>query len=73
MVVVVLPFVWWLLSDGGVEPAGVAPGTPLDPVSDRWAGLVPVSVVGPVGEFFLEGAGERVGGGVIPAHPGPSH
>ena len=22
MVVVVLPFVWWLMSDGGVEPAG---------------------------------------------------
>ena len=26
MVVVVLPFVWWLLSDGGVKPAGVVPG-----------------------------------------------
>ena len=33
MVVVVLPFVWWLLSDRGVEPAGVVPG--FDPPSDR--------------------------------------
>ena len=32
MVVVVLPFVWWLMSDGGVKPAGVVPG--FDPVSD---------------------------------------
>ena len=32
MVVVVLPFVWWLLSDRGVKPAGVVPG--LDPPSD---------------------------------------
>ena len=32
MVVVVLPFVWWLVPDGGVEPAGVVPG--LDPPSD---------------------------------------
>ena len=33
MVVVVLPFVWWLLSDRGVKPAGVVPG--FDPPSDR--------------------------------------
>ena len=33
MVVVGLPFVWWLLSDGGMEPAGVVPG--FDPPSDR--------------------------------------
>ena len=32
MVVVVLPFVWWLLSDRGVKPAGVVPG--FDPPSD---------------------------------------
>ena len=32
MVVVVLPFVWWLLSDRGMKPAGVVPG--FDPVPD---------------------------------------
>ena len=26
MVVVVLPFVWWLLSDRGMKPAWVVPG-----------------------------------------------
>jgi len=26
MGVVVLPFVWWLMSDRGVKPAGVVPG-----------------------------------------------
>ena len=31
------------------------------------------SVVGSVDEFFLEGAEERLGGCVVPAHPGPSH
>ena len=33
MVVVVLPFVWWLLSDRGVKPTWVVPG--FDPPSDR--------------------------------------
>ena len=33
MVVVVLPFVRWLLSDRGMKPAGVVPG--FDPVPDR--------------------------------------
>lgn len=62
MVGVVLPFVWWLVSDRGVEPAGVVPG--FDPPSDREAGLVPVSVVGPVDEFLFESAEERLGSGV---------
>ena len=33
------------------------------------AGAVVVSV----DEFFVEGAEERLGGCVVPAHPGPSH
>ena len=31
------------------------------------------AVVGSVDEFFVEGAEERLGGCVVPAHPGPSH
>ena len=31
------------------------------------------SVVVSVDEFFLEGAEERLGGGVVPTHAGPSH
>ncbi|MCY4369412.1 MAG: hypothetical protein OXF41_08310 [bacterium] len=34
---------------------------------------MPVLVVGPVDEFLPDGAEERLGGGVIPAHPGPSY
>ena len=34
---------------------------------------MPVLVVGPVDEFFFEGAEERLGSGVVPAHPGPAH
>ena len=34
---------------------------------------MPVVVAGPVDEFFLEGAEERLGSGVVPTHPGPTH
>ena len=46
----------------------VVPG--FDPPSDRQAGLVLCAVAGSVDEFLLEGAEERFGCGVVPAHPG---
>ncbi len=47
---------WWS------EAGGVVPG--FDPPADRQAGLGSAVVVGAVDELLLEGAEERLGGGV---------
>lgn len=69
LMVGVLPFDRWQVSEGGVESSGVVS---VDPGEDRPAGPGTVFEAVAADELPFQGAEERFGDRVVPTHPGAS-